>query len=165
MFSRKRKAEFIDAKAQPPLMRQIDVAGFAALLRSDVAAKRAGRAMAARIHQLRDVVLDYVGALERAAQTGDNAAIYAQAHEIRGLAEMVGLVAAGRIANKLCLYIDTALRRGQVPDRTVVMLHVDAVSRSARAKDEATRLGEDVVRELEMLANYKLSGASDIAAE
>src|ERR1700749_1908622 len=97
MFSRKRKAEFIDAKAQPPLMRQIDVAGFAALLRSDTATKRASRAMTGRGHQLRDAVLDYAVALERAAQSGDNAAIYAQAHEIRGLAEMVGLVAAGRI--------------------------------------------------------------------
>jgi hypothetical protein len=165
MFTRKRKAEFIDVKAQPPLMRQIDVAHVVALLKSETAARRAGRAMMARTQQLRDVVLDYVGALERASQTGDHNTIYAEAHEIRGLAETVGLVAAGRIANKLCLYIDTAMRRGQTPDRMVMTLHVEAVGRSARAKDEATRLGADVVRELEALAAHKLGGAAEMAAE
>lgn len=157
MFSRKRKAEFIDAKSIPPMMRQIDVAGFAAMLRSENAVKRASRAMTARMNQIRDVVLDYVAALERAGKLGDNGEIYAQAHEIRGLAEMVGLVAAGRIANKLCLYIDTCFRRGQTPDRTVVTLHIDAVGRAARATDEATRHGDTIVTQLEALASYKLA--------
>ncbi|HEY2069514.1 MAG TPA: Hpt domain-containing protein [Rhizomicrobium sp.] len=165
MFARKRKAQFIDAKSYPPLMRAVDAAPFAALLRSDTAVKRANRAMLARVNQLRDVVLEYVSALERAAQAGDVPEIFAQAHEIRGFAEMVGLVAAGRIANKLCHYLDTSARRNQTPDRMVITLHVDAISRAARAKDEATRLGDEVVNELAALASYKLAGAVDVAAE
>ncbi len=165
MFTRKRKAEFIDAKSYPAMMRAIDAPHFVAALKSQDASKRAGRAMLARASQLRDAVVEYVGGLERAAQLGDMDASYAQAHEIRGLAEMVGFVAAGRIANKLCLYIDTATRRGQTPDRMVVMLHVDAVTRSARATDEATRLGDEVVNELEALAARKLAGTAEMAAE
>jgi hypothetical protein len=165
MFTRKRKAEFIDAKSYPAMMRAIDAPHVLALLKSETALKRADRALLARISQLRDAVLGYVSALERAAQFGDWDAVFAQAHEIRGLAEMVGFVAAGRIANKLCLYLDTAARRGQAPDRMVVLLHVDALIRAARAKDEATRLGDEVVSELEALAARKLSGATELAAE
>jgi HPt (histidine-containing phosphotransfer) domain-containing protein len=165
MFTRKRKAEFIDAKSYPAMMRTIDVPHVLALLKSEAAHKRADRALLARTSQLRDAVLDYVSTLERAAQSADYDMVFAQAHEIRGLAEMVGFVAAGRIANKLCLYLDTTTRRGQAPDRMVVMLHVDALTRSARAKDEATRLGDEVVSELEALATRKLSGAAELAAE
>lgn len=165
MFTRKRKAQFIDAKSYPAMLRPVDVAQFVAMLKSETAAKRAGRAMLARTAQLKDAVLGYVSSLERAAQFGDCAETYLHAHEIRGLAETVGLVAAGRIANSLCLYLDTCARRAQTPDRMVVMLHVDAVSRAARAKDEATRLGDEVASELEALATHKLSGAVEIAAE
>ncbi|MGH6870247.1 MAG: hypothetical protein ACREHE_01970 [Rhizomicrobium sp.] len=162
MFTRKRKAEIIDAKSYPAMLRPVDVSQFVALLKSETAAKRAGRALTARASQLKDAVLDYVSSLEKAAQFGDHAETYLRAHEIRGLAGTVGLVAAGRIANKLCLYLDAAMRRGQTPDRMVVMLHVDAVGRAARATDEATLLGDEVVNELEALASYKLGA---IAAE
>jgi HPt (histidine-containing phosphotransfer) domain-containing protein len=165
MFTRKRKAQFIDAKNYPAMLRPVDVAQFVALLKSENAAKRAGRAVMARTSQLKDAVLEYVVSLERAAQFSDWSETYLHAHEIRGLAETVGLVAAGRIANQLCHYLDTVTRRGQTPERMVVMLHVDAVSRAARAKDEATRLGDEVVNELEALASYKLSTMNEIAAE
>jgi HPt (histidine-containing phosphotransfer) domain-containing protein len=162
---RKSKAKFIDAKSYPPMMRALDAAQFMALLKSETAARRVDRAILACASQLRDAVLGHVSALEAAAQRGDDGQAYAQAHEIRGLAEMVGLVAAGRIANKLCLYLDTAGRRGQTPDRMVMTLHVDAISRAARATDEATRLGDAVVNELEALVAHKLGSAIGMAAE
>jgi hypothetical protein len=164
MFERKPKAEFIDAKSYPAMLRAVDAAQFVALLKSDNAARRADRAVLARTSQLRDAVLGYVGALEMAARAGDDVTAYAEAHEIRGLAETVGLVAAGRIANKLCLYLDIVARRAQSADRTVVTLHVDAIARAARAKDDTTRLGDEVANELAALAAYKLN-ATAAAAE
>ncbi|HTQ13744.1 MAG TPA: hypothetical protein VMH86_07705 [Rhizomicrobium sp.] len=165
MFSRRRKAQFIDPKSYPAMLKPADVAQFVAVLRSETAARRAGRALLARSAQLRDVVLDYVASLEKAAQFGDWAETWLHAHEIRGLAETIGLVAAGRIANKLCLYLDAAAARSQAPDRTVVMLHVDAAARAARARDEATQLGDAILNELEALAAYKLGTSAEMAAE
>ena len=165
MFQRRRKVEFIDAKSYPPVVRGADAAHFVSALKSADASRRANRAVLARTSQLRDAVLDYVSALEQAVHAGDDAAAFGQAHEIRGLAETIGLVAAGRIANGLCFYLDAMAERGQRTDRTVIMLHVDAIARSARAEDEATRLGGKVAVELAALVARKLGDSLDIAAE
>ena len=164
MFQRRKKVEFIDAKSYPSVVRGGDAAQFVSALKSEDASRRAARAILARTSQLRDAVLDYVSALERAARAGDDAVAFGEAHEIRGLAETVGLVAAGRIANGLCSYLDALAERGQSADRTVIMLHVDAIARSARAEDEATRLGGKVAVELAALVAHKLGDSLDTAA-
>jgi Hpt domain len=165
MFLRRKKVEFIEAKSYPAMVRGADAADFLSALKSEDASRRAGRAILARTSQLRDAVLDYVGALEMAVRAGDDYAIFAQAHEIRGLAGTVGLVAAGNIANGLCLYLDALAQRGQRADRTVVMLHAEAIMRAARAQDEATRLGGTVAIELAALVVHKLGEPVAVAAE
>jgi len=165
MFQRRAKVEFIDAKSYPRVVRGADAAHFVSTLKGEDASRRANRAVLARTSQLRDAVLDYVNALEQAARAGDDAAAFGEAHEIRGLAGTVGLVAAGTVANGLCLYLDALAQRGQSADRAVIMLHVDAIARAARAQDEATRLGGKVAAELASLVAHKLGDDLDIAAE
>lgn len=165
MFQRRDKVEFIDVKSYPQMVRACDAAILVSLLKGADAQRRAGRAILARTSQMRDAVLDYVTGLEQAARAGDDAATFEQSHEIRGLAGTVELVAAGRIANGLCLYLDALMRRGQRADRAVVALHVDAIARAARAQDEATRLGEKVALELASLVAHKLGDPLEIAAE
>jgi len=165
MFQRRRKVELIDAKSYPPVVRGADAAHFVSALKSEDASRRANRAVLARTGQLRDVVLEYVAELEEAVRAGDDAAAFGEAHDIRGLAGTVGLVAAGHIANGLCLYLDTLATRGQGSDRTVVLLHVEAIARAAHAEDDATRLGGKVAVELAMLVARKLSDKFNIAAE
>ncbi|HXL99112.1 MAG TPA: Hpt domain-containing protein [Rhizomicrobium sp.] len=165
MFPRHNKVEFIDAKSYPPVVRACDAASFVTLLKGDDAQRRAGRAVLARTSQLRDAVLDYVTGLERAARDGDDAAAFDRAHEIRGLGGTVGLVAAGRIANGLCIYLDVMRRRAQRADGPVVALHVDAIARAAQALDDATRLGEKVALELASLVAHKLGIPLETAAE
>jgi hypothetical protein len=165
MFQRHKKTEFIDAKSYPPVVRGIDAAHFISVLKSEDAARRADRAVLARTSQMRDAVLGYVSGLEQAARASDDAAAFCEAHEIRGLAGTVGLVAAGRIANGLCLYLYALTGRGQSADRAVIMLHVDAIARAARAQDEATRLGGTVAVELAALVAHKLGDGQEIAAQ
>jgi HPt (histidine-containing phosphotransfer) domain-containing protein len=165
MFQRRAKVEFIDAKSYPPVVRGTDAAHFVSALKSEDASRRANRAVLARTSQLRDAVLEYVSELEEAARAGNDAAAFEEAHDIRGLAGTVGLVAAGHIANGLCLYLDTLTARGQRADRAVIMLHVEAIARAAHAQDEATRLGGKVAVELAALVARKLGDNLDIAAE
>lgn len=165
MFQRRRKVELIDVKSYPPVVRGVDAAHFVSALKSDDASRRANRAVLARTSQLRDAVLEYVAELETAARAGDDADAFTKAHDIRGLAGTVGLVAAGHIANGLCLYLDALAARGQSADRTVVMLHVEAITRAAHARDDATRLGGKVAVELAMLVTRKLGDKFDVAAE
>ena len=165
MFQRRRKVELIDAKSYPPVVRGADAVLFVSALKSEDASRRANRAVLARTGQLRDAVLANVSALEAAARAGDDAAAFGEAHDIRGLAGTIGLVAAGHIANGLCLYLDALMARGQRAEHAVVMLHVEAVARAARAEDDATRLGGRVAVELAALAAHKLGGSFDLAAE
>jgi len=118
---------------------------------------RAARIMGDSTEELRGVVLGYIDRVEAAAQSGNFAGIYDQAHEIRGLAGNAGLTATARIANGLCRYLDALGRAKRDPEHSVVRLHLDAIARAAHAEDEATRLGDAVAGELEQLVDKKLA--------
>ncbi len=92
----------------------------------------------------------------------DVAAMFEQAHEIRGLAGNAGLSATGRIANVLCTYLDATRRMDVAPDRTLVALHLESIARAAHAEDEATRLGDTVANELAALVERKLAEIGDL---
>ena len=125
-------------------------------LRDPEVAAAAARVIAHKAEDLRVAVLGYVDRLEEAVRACDPAAIFEQAHEIRGLAGNAGLVATGRIANGLCKYLDAIDCAGRTPDQTLVALHLEAIARAARAEDEATRLGEEVANELAALVDKRL---------
>ncbi len=101
--------------------------------------------------------------MEAAARSADLVTIFEQAHEIRGLAGNAGLVATGRIANGLCKYLDAIERAEYASDRELVVLHLEAIARAARAEDEATRLGDAVANELAALVDRKLAEINDSA--
>lgn len=116
----------------------------------------AARVIAEKAEDLRIAVLAHVDLIVDPGRAGDPAAIYQQAHEIRGLAGNAGLIATGRIANGLCGYLDAVDRAGKPPDRELVALHLEAIARAARAEDDATRLGDTVAGELAALVAKKL---------
>jgi hypothetical protein len=126
-------------------------------LRDPEVISAAAKVVADKAEELRVAVLAHVDRIGEAARAADPAAIYEQAHEIRGLAGNAGLLAAGRIANVLCGYLDGLARAGRKPDQELVALHLEAIARAARAEDEATRLGDTVVNELAALVGKKLS--------
>lgn len=132
-------------------------------LRDPKVAADAARIIASKAEHLRGAVLGHIGRMEMAARDFDIAAIFEQAHEIRGLAGNAGLNATGRIANGLCRYLDAAERAGQTPERSLVALHLEAIARAANAEDEATRLGDAVANELAKLTDKKLAEINDPA--
>jgi len=154
----KSAAEMIAAK---PLLRSTDVAEFLRNVSDAETAKRAERIIASKSRELCGVVDGYAARLETALAAGDTDGLYAEAHEIRGLAETVGLVAAGRIANGLCSYLDEARRRGLAADTALLKLYVEAAVRATRATDDATRLGDKVALELAALAMRRLAEAKE----
>ncbi len=125
-------------------------------LRDPKVAAAAGCIIADKAEELRHAVFGHVDRMEIAARDFDIAAIFEQAHEIRGLAGNAGLNATGRIANGLCRYLDAAGRASHKPERTLVALHLEAIARAARAEDEATRLGDAVANELATLVDKKI---------
>src|SRR5581483_10147130 len=138
--------------APRPLLRSVDVADFLRNVADAETARRAERIIASKSSELCTAVDGYVAKLEAALQAGDTDGLYNEAHEIRGLAETAGLVAAGRIANGLCSYLDEAKRRALVPDQALLRLYVEAAVRATRATDDTTRLGDKVALELAALA-------------
>ncbi len=147
--------------APKPLLRSADVAEFLRNVNNAETAKRAERIIASRSQELCTVVDGYVTKLEGALKAGDMDALYSEAHEIRGLAETVGLVAAGRIANGLCSYLDEVKHRAVAADRPLLRLYVEAAVRATRATDDATRLGDKVAVELAALAARRLGEAKE----
>jgi chemotaxis protein histidine kinase CheA len=121
----------------------------------------AARVVADKAEELRIAVFGHVDRIAEAARACDSVAIFAQAHEIRGLAGNAGLLATGRIANGLCKYLDAVGRAERQPDRELVALHLEAIGRAAHAEDEATRLGEEVANELAALVDKKLAEIND----
>lgn len=139
--------------------------GMMRALRDPEVSLSAARAIADRAEELRAAVLSHIERVEAAAETLDAPALYAQAHEIRGLAGNAGLAATGRISNVLCRYLDAVMRAGLKPERGVVALHLEAIARAAHAEDEATRLGDTVAKELSQLVELKLAEINDSATE
>ncbi len=152
-------AEVIKAADYPPVMRSIEAAQFLAHLRSEEIQKRGEHAIAASRDALRDAVHLYVRNLEEACHAFNVAELYAQAHEIRGLAETAGLGAAGRISSGLCRYLDALTDTAITPDGPTVHLHVKAIGRATRAHDEANALINTVADQLTVLVIRKLEEA------
>jgi len=123
----------------------------------------AARVIADRAEEMRGAVLGHVERLAEAARASDQARIFEQAHEIRGLAGNAGLTATGRIANNLCKYLDALDQAGRPSDQELVALHLEAIGRAAHAEDEATRLGDAVANELAHLVEKKLAEINDSA--
>jgi hypothetical protein len=128
-------------------------------LRSTATAMAAKKALTDSIVPMREAVLAALPRLEAAG--ADPAKIYAEAHEIRGLAGNAGLAAAAKISGVLCLYLDGMMRAGRSSDMAVVGLCVAAIGRAARALDEETRLGQHVVKELGVLVSRKLADTAE----
>jgi hypothetical protein len=126
-------------------------------LRDNDVAKVAVKALADTAETMKTSVLDYIEHMEAAERANNYTLVYQDSHEIRGLAGNAGLAAAARIANELCRYLDALSEIGKTPDRPVVRLHLGAISRAARATDDATRLGDTVARELAQLVSKKLA--------
>ncbi|HEX4533743.1 MAG TPA: hypothetical protein VH000_05890 [Rhizomicrobium sp.] len=155
------EATFTPASAYPQPVTGMAKTQLRHALSSRETLKAAEKVMQEKSGDMREAVLSYVAKLEAVKGTADHDALFAQAHEIRGLAANAGLVSAGRIADGLCRYIDEAGRRHATIEPAVVSLFVDAVSRASRATDDATKLGDTVARELNALAARKLAEWKD----
>lgn len=151
----------ISPSSIPPLLRPSDVKEFAKAASNPELVRRANGVIAAKSSEIAHAVTGYVFKLEAAARAGEMEALYDEAHEIRGLAETAGLVAAGRIANGLCRYLDEMKRIGVAPDPSLVTVHVEAIARATRATDEATKLGAAVTAELAKVTAHKISVAKE----
>lgn len=149
-------AEVIAADAYPPVIPKSQAAQFIANLRSDETGKRAEQTIVASRNVMRDAVEAYVRALDEASRKMHVDAMFAQAHEIRGLAETAGLGVAGRMANGLCLYFDAL--DGAMPDNDTVRLHVEAIQRVVSGEDEGA-IANVVAEELTALVIRKLGEA------
>jgi chemotaxis protein histidine kinase CheA len=150
-----KKGQLIPPDDYPQMVSKSDAAKMARTLRAPQTAARGAEVIRSQGPKLRMAVQDYVRQLEDAA--GDLQRVFEKAHELRGFAETAGLRATGRIANGLCRYFDEMEKRGAAPDPTVVKLHVSAIARAARARDEAGRTSDAVVKELAALVAHKLA--------
>jgi hypothetical protein len=146
-------AQVIAADAYPAVMAKADAAQFIANLKSDDTARRSEQAIAASRDTMRTALEGYVQTLGAASRALDIDGLFAQAHEIRGLAETAGLGVAGTMANGLCLYIDAL--DGAAPDRATVRLHVEAIERVVSGED-AGAIANVVAEELTALVIRKL---------
>lgn len=160
---------------QPPSMpgRIIPVTSYPAMMRKSLASKAVFELRSERLKQhaseilntsseaLRAAVLQCVGEMEEAGKSGDMQTVFAQAHEIRGMAATAGMAPAGQLANGLCRYLDAAEQAGLKADHPLVALYLDAIVRAARSPDEAGKFGNVVANELAQLAQKKLDGVKD----
>lgn len=149
-------AEMIAANAYPAVMSKNEAAHFIANLKNDETGKRAELTIAASRNVMREAVEAYVRALDEASRKMHVDAMFAQAHEIRGLAETAGLGVAGRMANGLCLYFDAL--DGRAADKDTVRLHVEAIQRVVSGED-AGAIANVVAEELTSLVIRKLGEA------
>lgn len=140
-----------------PVLKGAAAMGLLHALRDPKVGAAAGQIIASKAGEMRAVVMRHIERVEDAANRLGPEAVYAQAHEIRGLAGNAGLEATGRIANVLCRYLDGIMRAGRQPERGLMLLHLDAIARAANAEDEATRLGDTVANELSQLVDRKLA--------
>jgi HPt (histidine-containing phosphotransfer) domain-containing protein len=147
----------IGAEEYPSVLDSHAAAEFVGAMKSSETAQRGKQVIALRQGVIGDAVQGYIKTLEAAAKARDTQGVYEQAHEIRGLAATAGLEAAGRIADGLCKYVDTASRLNLEIDAVVIGLHIDAISRAATAKDDTTRLGKSVANELNTLVQRRLA--------
>lgn len=156
------KAEIVDVKNYPAMLTEKAAAEFARVLTNGDTMRRVGRVVELRRDELTDAVRDYIVALESAMAAGDLKTVYAQAHEIRGLAGTAGLDATGKIADGLCKYIDAAERLNAPAENAVMGLHIDAIARASSAAAEARTYGARVATELGALVARKLQAINEL---
>ena len=149
-----KKDPLIPPDDYPQMVSKSDAAKLARTLRAPETAARGAQVIRSQGPKLRMAVHDYVHELENAGD--DLRLVFEKAHELRGFAETAGLSATGRIASGLCRYFDEMEKRNAAPDPAIVKLHVSAIARAARAKDEAGRTSDAVVKELAALVAHKL---------
>lgn len=118
---------------------------------------RASRTIADHGRDLRKAILPHIERLQGLSPLSPQ--VCAEANEIRGLADAAGLNATGRIADRLCSYLEGITRTGVAADPIVVRLHLDAIVRASNAADEAKLLGDAVVQELDTLVARRLSAS------
>lgn len=148
--------QVIPPDAYPQMLGQQESQRALKVLASQRTAELAARAMHACIAPMRAAILTYVEELEAA---GSNmTGVHDKVHEIRGFAETAGLVTTGRIADILCRYMDDMERVGKPLDAHIVMLHVAAIARAARAEDDDAAMGDVVAAELAALVSRRLAG-------
>ncbi len=145
-----------------PIMPVAAAMQLARALRDKGVAQEATQVLASTAESIKTSVLDNIERMEKAAHTDDFAGVYHESHEIRGLAGNGGLAAAARIANELCRYLDAFFEQHRNPEKHVVRLHIGAISRAARAEDDATRLGGTVAKELAQLVDKKLAEINEL---
>jgi hypothetical protein len=150
-----KKSQLIPPDAYPQMVSKSDAAKISRALRSSEALTRGARAIQKAGQRLREAVRDYVRELETAI--GDHDITSGKAHEIRGFAETVGLRATGRIADGLCRYFEEMRKFGAEPEAAIIALHVSAIVRAANAEDEASRMSDEVAKELAALVTHKLA--------
>jgi len=124
-------------------------------LRDPKVADNAARVLEAGKAGLRKAVLRAVDRL--GAATEDPASLYAEAHEIRGLAGNAGLPSAANIASLLCRYLDMVRRAGRPVDPEVTALHIMALVRATHAGNDTMLLADVVQRELSALVARKIT--------
>lgn len=149
-------AEVISSESYPAVMPKAEAAKFIANLKSDDTAKRSEQVIASSRDTMRAALEGYVAGLGAASQALDLDELFAQAHEIRGLAATAGFDVAGKMANGLCLYIDAL--DGAAPDRATIRLHVEAIERVVSGED-AGAIANVVAEELTALVIRKLGEA------
>jgi len=147
--------EFIKPDDYPQMLSKPRAARAMHTLRAPETSARAQAALEAAMPAMRAAILQYVEEMEQAE--GDMTRMFEVAHEIRGFAETAGMVTTGRIAEVLCRYMDDLTRFNKPLDSTIVVLHVRAIARAARAEDDSVRTGEAVASELAALVARRLS--------
>ena len=151
------EAELIAPDDYPQMVSKRDSLRCMQTLQSDRVALKAKTAMASYTPMLRDVIIEYVEALEEAGS--DLTQIFAIAHEIRNFAANAGMGTAGRVAENLCRYMDEMERVEKPVDPAIVTLHVAAIARAARAEDDDAKMGDVVSGELNALVKRRLNDA------
>jgi hypothetical protein len=150
-----KKAQMIAPDAYPQMLGGAQAAQFAQTLRSSASAAQATRIIADSAEGLREALLGYVEELEAAGP--DHGLVSDKAHEIKGFADTAGLPATARIAEGLCHYLERSLKLGAIADTTVIALHVSAIGRATRDRDQDGQISGVVAGELAALAAFKLA--------
>jgi HPt (histidine-containing phosphotransfer) domain-containing protein len=150
-----KKAQMIPPDAYPQMVTKAQAKQFSRRLRSAVTEVKAIRILEDSAETLREALLVYVAELEAAGQ--DVALISEKAHEIKGFADTARLHACARIAEGLCRYLEDSEALQAAPDGLVLVLHVSAIGRAARATNLEAQMSDTVAEELATLSARKLA--------
>jgi hypothetical protein len=153
------KVQIIVPEAYPQMLNKSDAARAMLVMCAPETRAKAEAAARSCAAPMRAAVLKYVSEMEEAGE--DTAQIFDKVHEIRGFADTAGLFTTGRISKILCRYIDNMGHIQRPIETNLVMLHVVAIARAARAEEGDTAAGEAVAAELAALVAQRLEEAAD----